>query len=177
MPQTYHTGRYNGRVFLPVDKLKTALVEEENHNTWCRSWEQIWGKVLSCHRATCLRFSTKNKYKQCAHIRDDQHILKVTPNSAKASMTCPDRACGAFARDAISSLCEEGAKQEMAHQEEFKLSQITKLESSQGLAFLLNVFYNHFHFPNHRQQLCLAEVTDLWLVVFWPKLKAVWLFF
>lgn len=72
-------------------------------------------------------------------------------------MTCLDRACGAVARDAISLLCEEGAEQEMAHQEEFILSQIAKLESSQGLAFLFNVFYNHFQFPNHRQQLCLAE--------------------
>lgn len=74
-----------------MDKLKTALVMQENQNTYCRSWEQIWVKALSPHQVMCLRFSTTNKCKQSAHIRDNQNILKVTPNSAKASPTCPGR--------------------------------------------------------------------------------------
>lgn len=92
-------------------------------------------KALLCHQVIHLRFSTKNKRKQSARIRDNQKILKVTQNAENAPLTCPGTACIAAARDTISSLCEERTEQAMAHREEFKLSEIRQLESAPGLAF------------------------------------------
>lgn len=87
-----------------------------------RSWQKIWDKSLSPLRVMCLRFSTTNKCKQSAHIRDNQNILKATQNCAKASLTCLGRACAGLLPETLSAqLREEGAEQAMAHEEEFKL--------------------------------------------------------
>lgn len=52
-------------------------------------------KALLSHRLMCFGFSTSCKWKQSAHIQDNQKIFKrkkVTHNSTKASQTCSGRA-------------------------------------------------------------------------------------
>lgn len=51
-------------------------------------------KALLSHRLMCFEFSTSCKWKQSAHIQDNQKIFKrkkVTHNPTKASQTCSGR--------------------------------------------------------------------------------------
>lgn len=88
-------------------------------------------KALLSHRLMCFGFSTSCKWKQSAHIQDNQKIfkrkkwpttLRKPPRHAQAEHG------GAVARDAISSLNKEGAEKATAHWQGEPSCQIRQLK-------------------------------------------------